>query len=160
MNSQNHEASKNPRLSGRSSTSCPSPSLSCKTCGCGKEVILYRSNSKNNPGKLFWRCPDWKEKGTCGIFEWDKGVAAEDGMQGSSNLNEDINDIMEKRIASLREDVKEIVHRAIIKLCEDMNEKDNKIEMMKMKLETEGLKINVLLFFLGITLAVAVSKFF
>ncbi|XP_057452776.1 uncharacterized protein LOC130744622 [Lotus japonicus] len=122
MNSQNHEASKNPRLSGRSSTSCPSPSLSCKTCGCGKEVILYRSNSKNNPGKLFWRCPDWKEKGTCGFFEWDKGVAAEDGMQGSSNLNEDINDIMEKRIASLREDVKEKRIASSSNLNEDIND--------------------------------------
>nr|AFK43305.1 unknown [Lotus japonicus] len=60
MNSQDHEASKkvkNHRVSCRSSTSCPSPSLSRKTCGCGKEVILYRSHSSNNPGKLFLEVP-------------------------------------------------------------------------------------------------------
>ncbi|XP_057415867.1 uncharacterized protein At1g43920, Chloroplastic-like [Lotus japonicus] len=155
----------NPRFSSRSSTSCSAPSL--KKCGCGKEVILYRSNSTNNPGKLFWRCPDWKEKGNCGFFQWDIRPVAEDDMEGSSKLNEGLNlrqdmkEMMEKKLARLKEDIDEIVQKAIENFRKDMDDKkDKKIERMKMKLKNEGLKLNVLWFFFGISLVVALSKWF
>ncbi|KAJ1399763.1 Zinc finger, GRF-type [Sesbania bispinosa] len=57
------------------SAACKSSSSSSTVrriyCGCGQEVILFRSNSAKNPGRLFWRCPNWDTLNTCGFFRWD-----------------------------------------------------------------------------------------
>ncbi|KAJ1402250.1 Zinc finger, GRF-type [Sesbania bispinosa] len=37
-----------------------------RTCGCGAKVVLIKSKTANNPGRMFWRCPYW----SCNYFKW------------------------------------------------------------------------------------------
>ncbi|KAJ1425924.1 hypothetical protein SESBI_10650 [Sesbania bispinosa] len=46
----------------RSSTTKSSSSSSISrrsSCACGDELILMKSNSTRNPGRMFWRCRNW-----------------------------------------------------------------------------------------------------
>ncbi|XP_057443328.1 uncharacterized protein At4g04775-like [Lotus japonicus] len=172
MNNQMCESTQNTRFCARSSSFCtPCPE---KSCGCGKQVIMYKSNSKLNPGKLFWRCPDWKESRTCGFFEWVKAEGEaenEADNEESSKVNvelkivEDLTEMMDNKIGKLREelqgDMKEIMQSVIGKIMEDENEmKDKKIAKLKLKLKNEGLKSNVLLVLLVLGCAVVLAKYF
>ncbi|KAJ1375566.1 Zinc finger, GRF-type [Sesbania bispinosa] len=29
-------------------------------CDCGEDLVLMTSKTVRNPGKKFWRCPNWK----------------------------------------------------------------------------------------------------
>ncbi|KAJ1377464.1 Zinc finger, GRF-type [Sesbania bispinosa] len=55
------------------SATCKSSSSSSTArrsyCACGEEVTLLKSNSVRNPGRMFWRCPNW-DKENCGYFRW------------------------------------------------------------------------------------------
>ncbi|KAJ1436801.1 Zinc finger, GRF-type [Sesbania bispinosa] len=55
-----------------SSRSSSAFGLSCKRCGCGDEVVVFTAGSRaKNPGKMFRRCPNWKDVNrSCGLFEW------------------------------------------------------------------------------------------
>ncbi|KAJ1396467.1 hypothetical protein SESBI_32570 [Sesbania bispinosa] len=48
-------------------TSCKSSSSSSiarrTLCDCGEEVALLKSKSTKNPGRMFWRCPNWNADG-------------------------------------------------------------------------------------------------
>ncbi|KAJ1394518.1 Zinc finger, GRF-type [Sesbania bispinosa] len=56
-----------------------------RICGCGGNVVLIKSKTTNNPGRMFWRCPYW----TCSYFKWadedgfdeQLGLAAVDGAE-------------------------------------------------------------------------------
>ncbi|XP_057439166.1 uncharacterized protein At4g04775-like [Lotus japonicus] len=168
MNNQMCESTQNTRFCARSSSFCtPCPE---KSCGCGKQVIMYKSNSKLNPGKLFWRCPDWKESRTCGFFEWVKAEGEADNEESSKvnvelKIVEDLTEMMDNKIGKLREelqgDMKEIMQSVIGKIMEDKNEmKDKKIAKLKLKLKNEGLKSNVLLVLLVLGCAVVLAKYF
>ncbi|KAJ1421162.1 Zinc finger, GRF-type [Sesbania bispinosa] len=59
------------------STSCKSSSSSSTArrmlCSCGEEVTLLKSKSAKNPGRMFWRCPNWNKQMTCNFFRWADG---------------------------------------------------------------------------------------
>ncbi|KAJ1389044.1 Zinc finger, GRF-type [Sesbania bispinosa] len=46
-------------------------------CACGEEVTLLKSNSVRNPGRIFWRCPNWDKEKNCGYFRWADDEASE-----------------------------------------------------------------------------------
>ncbi|KAJ1376090.1 Zinc finger, GRF-type [Sesbania bispinosa] len=41
-----------------------------RLCGCGDTMLLLTTTSAKNPGRKFWRCPNWNRKDTCNYFEW------------------------------------------------------------------------------------------
>ncbi|KAJ1431347.1 hypothetical protein SESBI_07200 [Sesbania bispinosa] len=45
--------------SGPCKSSSSSSVMRRKVCSCGEEVVLFKSNSANNLGRMFWRCPNW-----------------------------------------------------------------------------------------------------
>ncbi|KAJ1422248.1 Zinc finger, GRF-type [Sesbania bispinosa] len=66
----------------------PSASMSCgsssqsrsRTCNCGDELLLLTSKTASNPGRVFWRCPNWERNSSCNFFRWaDEEVLQEEG---------------------------------------------------------------------------------
>ncbi|KAJ1409569.1 Zinc finger, GRF-type [Sesbania bispinosa] len=49
-----------------------------RICDCGGNAVLTMSKTKNNPGRMFWRCPYW----SCKYFFW----ADEDGFDEQVGL--------------------------------------------------------------------------
>ncbi|KAJ1422913.1 Zinc finger, GRF-type [Sesbania bispinosa] len=41
-----------------------------KTCACGDTLLLLTSSSSKNPGRKFFRCPNWKKENSCDYFQW------------------------------------------------------------------------------------------
>ncbi|KAJ1400283.1 Zinc finger, GRF-type [Sesbania bispinosa] len=41
-----------------------------RLCGCGDEIVTLTTGSVKNPGRKFFRCPNWKNKGSCNFFQW------------------------------------------------------------------------------------------
>ncbi|KAJ1409097.1 Zinc finger, GRF-type [Sesbania bispinosa] len=41
-----------------------------RLCACGDNVLVLTSTRKNNPGRRFWRCPNWNKQETCNYFKW------------------------------------------------------------------------------------------
>ncbi|KAJ1440783.1 Zinc finger, GRF-type [Sesbania bispinosa] len=39
-------------------------------CKCGDEILILTSGSARNPGRKFFRCPNWKKEGSCNFFQW------------------------------------------------------------------------------------------
>ncbi|KAJ1395706.1 hypothetical protein SESBI_33157 [Sesbania bispinosa] len=52
--------------------------------GCGERTLLFTSNTPINPGWTFWRCPNWKKKGSCDYLEW----ANEEVLQQLGNVED------------------------------------------------------------------------
>ncbi|KAJ1439016.1 Zinc finger, GRF-type [Sesbania bispinosa] len=50
--------------------SASSSSSRNRLCGCGEMVLTLTSKSAKNPGRRFFRCPNWKQYGGCNYFEW------------------------------------------------------------------------------------------
>ncbi|KAJ1434384.1 Zinc finger, GRF-type [Sesbania bispinosa] len=44
---------------------------------CGEEVALLKSKSVNNPGRIFWICPNWNKQINCSFFRWADGEMAD-----------------------------------------------------------------------------------
>ncbi|KAJ1422255.1 Zinc finger, GRF-type [Sesbania bispinosa] len=64
-----------------SKCSSSSPFSWRNVCGCGEMTVLFTSNTLINPGRTFWRCPNWKKKESCDYFEWaDEEVLSNQGM--------------------------------------------------------------------------------
>ncbi|KAJ1384465.1 Zinc finger, GRF-type [Sesbania bispinosa] len=75
----------NPHKKGSASKTSSSSFQSPHTlCDCGDDLILMTSKTVSNPGKKFWRCPNWKNNMSCDFFQWvdeewlDKGTSMED----------------------------------------------------------------------------------
>ena len=49
----------------RCKSSSSTVSTGYRRCGCGDELILLKSNSITNPGRKFWRCPNWNVSWLC-----------------------------------------------------------------------------------------------
>ncbi|KAJ1421592.1 Zinc finger, GRF-type [Sesbania bispinosa] len=47
-----------------------SSSSSLRVCRCGQDVLVLTSNSLKNPGRRFFRCPNWKTTDSCRFFQW------------------------------------------------------------------------------------------
>ncbi|KAJ1379354.1 Zinc finger, GRF-type [Sesbania bispinosa] len=37
---------------------------------CGEDLVLMTSKTVRNPGKKFWRFPNWKKTFSCDFFQW------------------------------------------------------------------------------------------
>ncbi|KAJ1433872.1 Zinc finger, GRF-type [Sesbania bispinosa] len=67
--------------SSKTSSSFPSRRT---LCDCGEDLVLMTSNIVSNPGKKFWRCPNWKNTFSRVFFQWadeellDEGTSMED----------------------------------------------------------------------------------
>lgn len=74
---------------------------------------------------------------------------------------EDMNNMMDKKIAKLRKDMDGIMQEELAKVREDMDEmKDKKITKLKMKLKNERLKINMMWIIFVLSWGVALEKYF
>ncbi|KAJ1381234.1 Zinc finger, GRF-type [Sesbania bispinosa] len=49
-------------------------------CACGDNLLLLKSSSQSNPGRMFWRCPNWAEA-TCKYFRWADDVVCDEGVR-------------------------------------------------------------------------------
>ncbi|KAJ1429815.1 Zinc finger, GRF-type [Sesbania bispinosa] len=56
------------KMSG--SKTMDSSSSSSRVCRCGQDVLVLTSNSLKNPGRRFFRCPNWKTTHSCRFFQW------------------------------------------------------------------------------------------
>ncbi|KAJ1438721.1 Zinc finger, GRF-type [Sesbania bispinosa] len=50
-------------------------------CACGDELLLMKSKSVRNSGKMFWRCPNWATENTCNFFRWADDVVCDEGVR-------------------------------------------------------------------------------
>ncbi|KAJ1412754.1 Zinc finger, GRF-type [Sesbania bispinosa] len=41
-----------------------------RLCGCRDEIVTLTSRSAKNPGRKFFRCPNWMNQGSCNFFQW------------------------------------------------------------------------------------------
>ncbi|KAJ1395292.1 Zinc finger, GRF-type [Sesbania bispinosa] len=41
-----------------------------RLCGCGDEIVTWTFGSVKNPGRKFYRCPNWKNKDSRQFFQW------------------------------------------------------------------------------------------
>ncbi|KAJ1395012.1 Zinc finger, GRF-type [Sesbania bispinosa] len=67
-------------MTKRSSTTKSSSSSSISrrsSCACGVEVVLMKSNTAANPGRMFWRCRNWDKEVSCKFFRWADGSVSE-----------------------------------------------------------------------------------
>ncbi|KAJ1432332.1 Zinc finger, GRF-type [Sesbania bispinosa] len=48
-------------------------------CACGEEVTHLKLKFVRNPGRMFWRCPNWDKEKNCGYFRWADDEASEQG---------------------------------------------------------------------------------
>ncbi|KAJ1412919.1 Zinc finger, GRF-type [Sesbania bispinosa] len=79
-----------------------------KVCGCGERTVLFTSNTPINPGRTFWRCPNWKKKGSCDFFEWtDEEVLQQAGNVEDCGCNAQEVAEMKKKIAKLQRKINE-----------------------------------------------------
>ncbi|KAI8572503.1 hypothetical protein RHMOL_Rhmol01G0204300 [Rhododendron molle] len=47
------------------------PTFENKKCWCGLRAVVHISESSENPGRLYYRCPkDNKDKEKCGYWKW------------------------------------------------------------------------------------------
>ncbi|KAJ1404147.1 Zinc finger, GRF-type [Sesbania bispinosa] len=69
---------------GSRGKSFSSHSVSSKRyCKCGDEIVILTSGSVRNPGRKFFRCPNWKTPHTCNLSQWvDEDV---EGGEGESS---------------------------------------------------------------------------
>ncbi|KAJ1404155.1 Zinc finger, GRF-type [Sesbania bispinosa] len=76
------------------------------SCDCCEELILMTSKMVTNPGKKFWRCPNWNKNMSCEFFRW----AEEECIDRASCL-EDLKDFkventqLKKKVAKLQKKV-------------------------------------------------------
>ncbi|KAK7251814.1 hypothetical protein RIF29_35356 [Crotalaria pallida] len=55
-----------------------------RVCSYGNTAIVMTSRTPNNPGRMFWRCPNWKDNPRGHYFEWtDCEVDGESSVQPS-----------------------------------------------------------------------------
>ncbi|KAK7283654.1 hypothetical protein RIF29_13328 [Crotalaria pallida] len=64
-----------------------------RVCRCGNTPIVMTSRTPKNPGRRFWRCPNWEENPHGHYFEWtDCEVDGESSVQPSMQPPNNIGD--------------------------------------------------------------------
>ncbi|KAJ1408207.1 Zinc finger, GRF-type [Sesbania bispinosa] len=53
-------------------------------CRCGAKVVLIKSKTVTNPGRMFWRCPFWR----CSYFKWADEEGFSEGELGAEREDE------------------------------------------------------------------------
>ncbi|KAJ1391738.1 Zinc finger, GRF-type [Sesbania bispinosa] len=82
---------------------CSSSSISRRqVCRCGDEVKLLKSNSSRNPGRMFWRCPNWDKELTCNYFRWADDDSEQNCRFDELQHYEQVIDEMKLKIAKLQ----------------------------------------------------------
>src|SRR3954468_4994951 len=76
-------------------------------CGCQAQMVMYQCNNGANKGRLFWRCPYWKNADTCNLFIWAEDVGEKSGNEDLTIRNSEF-DVMESvgYMKSLYEDAR------------------------------------------------------
>ncbi|KAK7266611.1 hypothetical protein RIF29_19260 [Crotalaria pallida] len=100
-----------------------------RVCSCGNTTIVMTSRSPKNLGRMFWRCPNWKENPHGHYFEWtdcevDGETSVQPSMQPPINI-EDSNEFndgywknkclkLRKKLADERDRMKKLVFVLLI----------------------------------------------
>ncbi|KAJ1419511.1 Zinc finger, GRF-type [Sesbania bispinosa] len=69
-----------------------------RLCGCGDEIVTLTYGSAKNPGRKFFRCPNWKNPSSCNFFQWiDEEFSGGEGeCRGGGKCN--FSDILIERL--------------------------------------------------------------
>ncbi|KAJ1413013.1 Zinc finger, GRF-type [Sesbania bispinosa] len=72
-------------------------------CACGDELLLMKSESVRNPGRMFWRCPNWATENTCNFFRWADGALCDEGVRAEEwQMLKHENEELKRKIGKLQ----------------------------------------------------------
>lgn len=83
-------------------------------------MVSCQCKNGPNKGRLFWRCPYWRNADTCNMFIWEEDLGAKSGNEDGSIMNSEL------EIMASMEYMKT--------LCEESRKKNKNL---KTKLKTE-----------------------
>ncbi|KOM53033.1 hypothetical protein LR48_Vigan09g169200 [Vigna angularis] len=87
--------------SGMSQTCGSFSHLASKMCGCGERLLVLKTTTLKNKGRLFYRCRNWASNASCNYFEWvDEGHYENEGSL--QRKSEEVEVCMEKVVLDLR----------------------------------------------------------
>ncbi|KAJ1428680.1 Zinc finger, GRF-type [Sesbania bispinosa] len=77
-----------------------------RLCGCCDEIVTLTSGSVENPRRKFYRCPNWKNKGSCNFFQWldeeFRGGEGEGTVGGQCNCSQILIERLTTKISKMK----------------------------------------------------------